>query len=92
MHKAASNSYKDPKEGLFEVRKITGKRKSWDEYENYEGKYKTENMDHEGNLPIHLAMHNGNWRIAQDLLDKHPKYDDPSHANAKDVDGFGPHL
>ena len=86
LHNAASNHYEDPKEGLFEVRKITGKQKPWDQYNKYEGKDKTGRADHEGNLPIHLAMHKGNWRIAQDLMDNHPKYENPSQPNAKDVD------
>ena len=92
LHEAAAMSDKpwmDDKEGLLEVRKLTGKQKPWEEYKNYEGNDEAEERDHEGNLPIHLAMHFRNWQIARYLLGQHPKHEDPSDVNAEEVERFG---
>ena len=89
MHEAAATSLKDNKKWLLQVRKLTGKQNPWEEYKNYGGKYETQKTDHEANLPLHLAMHFGNWLIAQYLLDQHPKHEDPSNANAEEVERFG---
>ena len=78
---------RDQAEGLHEVRSFTGKQKPWDSYST-EGKQLSQAEDHEGNMPIHLAMHRGNWRIAQYVLDKHPNYMDPDHPSATDVERY----
>ena len=87
LHKVASTYYKDPEEGLNELRKAKTRNEFIYKFESVE-------TDHEGNMPIHLAMHFGNWQIAQYLLDNHPKPEgedeDSFHPNVKDVDRFGP--
>ena len=81
MHNAASR--KDRESGLKEVRAFTGKQKPWDSY-SPDGLGLTAETDHEGNMPVHLAMHQGNWWIAHYLLAKHPRYKDPP--SAQDVE------
>ena len=80
-----ASSKKDKKQGLLEVRSFTGKQKPWDSFHT-EGKELVTKVDHEGNMPIHLAMYKCNWQIAQYVLDKNPKYADPEDPKADEVE------
>ena len=62
MHDAARRG------DLAAVQRYTGKKRPWHPFSEL-GKRLAAERDCEGNSPLHLAMHEGNWEIAQYLLD-----------------------
>ena len=55
---------------LDAVQRFTGKKRPRHPFSDL-GKRLWKERDCEGNSPLHLAMHKGNWNIAQYLLDGH---------------------